>query len=188
MRRGSRSAALPVCFEEALFVLFDLRPPGRGRRVLLGAAAPRSTPFHPPPATPLALVSTLRATATAFAKPSPCPQRAAPLPSIWRGERDAACRAERLRERASGSYPCVLGLPARGLGARRRKGGRAAQGGALGRVAQRRKGARRPLPEARHPLPKPGARGAQGQRGTQCALLEALLPSPRRRRRRKAAV
>ena len=52
----SRATALPVCFEEELFVLLDLRPPGRGRRVLLGAAAPRSTPFHPPPATPLAPV------------------------------------------------------------------------------------------------------------------------------------
>jgi len=55
-RRGSRVEALPVCFEEALFLLLDLRPPGRGRRVLLGAAAPRSTPFHPPPATPLGIV------------------------------------------------------------------------------------------------------------------------------------
>ena len=50
----SERGALGV-LAEALFLLLDLRPPGRGRRVLLGAAAPRSTPFHPPPATPLAL-------------------------------------------------------------------------------------------------------------------------------------
>ena len=48
-----RSAMLPACFEKAVFFCLDLRPPGRGRRVLLGAAAPRSTPFQPPPTTPL---------------------------------------------------------------------------------------------------------------------------------------
>ena len=67
----------------------------------MGLAAPRSTPFQPPPATPLALVSTLRATASAFLKPSPCPQRASPLPLIWRRESGAACRAGGFGRRAS---------------------------------------------------------------------------------------
>ena len=45
-------ARSPVCLAMtfAFSKVFCLR---RGRRVLLGAAAPRSTPFQPPPATPL---------------------------------------------------------------------------------------------------------------------------------------
>ena len=53
-RRGSRSAALPVCFEEALSVLFDLRPPGRGRGDVMGLRPLRS-PLPTPRSTPLAL-------------------------------------------------------------------------------------------------------------------------------------
>ena len=67
----------------------------------MGLAAPRSTPFQPPPATPLALASTLRATASA--PPLPCPQRAVPYPSEWTLESGAACRAKRIRKRASKS-------------------------------------------------------------------------------------
>ena len=54
-RAGEVLARSPVCLAKtfAFFKVFCLR---RGRRVLLGAAAPRSTPFQPPPATPLALV------------------------------------------------------------------------------------------------------------------------------------
>ena len=54
-RAGEVLARSPVCLAKtfAFFKVFCLR---RGRRVLLGAAAPRSTPFHPPPATPLGIV------------------------------------------------------------------------------------------------------------------------------------
>jgi len=51
-----RVPALPACLAISFPAFRTCRPPGRGRRVLLGAAAPRSTPFQPPPATPLALV------------------------------------------------------------------------------------------------------------------------------------
>ena len=47
---------LSTCLPEVNLTFLVVSPPDRGRRVLLGAAAPRSTPFHPPPATPLALV------------------------------------------------------------------------------------------------------------------------------------
>ena len=46
--RARSPACLAMTF--AFFKVFCLR---RGRRVLLGAAAPRSTPFQPPPTTPL---------------------------------------------------------------------------------------------------------------------------------------
>ena len=49
---GEVLARSPSCLEESFSFLkvICLR---RGRRVLLGAAAPRSTPFQPPPTTPL---------------------------------------------------------------------------------------------------------------------------------------
>ena len=47
------AGATPRLLGRNLCLLSTYRPPGRGRRVLLGAAAPRSTPFQPPPTTPL---------------------------------------------------------------------------------------------------------------------------------------
>ena len=90
-RGWGRAAGLPACLPKVSLTFLVVSLPDRGRRVLLGAAAPRSTPFHPPPATPLALASTLRAPASA--SPSPRPQRAARLPLRGALELHAACRA-----------------------------------------------------------------------------------------------
>ena len=53
--RGSRSVRLPACFEEALFLLLNLRPPGRGRGDVMGLRPLRS-PLPTPRSTPLGIV------------------------------------------------------------------------------------------------------------------------------------
>ena len=71
--------------------LHDLRPPGRGRRVRYGKLRfPSCTPFHPP-GTPLPWLSHPLFATRLRLRLSPCPQRAAPLPSEWMVERGAAC-------------------------------------------------------------------------------------------------
>jgi len=52
--RGVGPPRLSVCFEEALFLLLDLRPPGRGRGDVMGLRPLRS-PLPTPRSTPLAL-------------------------------------------------------------------------------------------------------------------------------------
>ena len=99
-------------------------------------------------------------------------------PLFLRAERWSATRLAGLGgsgKSASGSYRQERGLPTRGLGARKRKGGRHAQGGALGRVAQRRKDIRRPPLRVRPPRGRgTGREGLLAQRADKAALCAGL--------------
>ena len=66
------SPTLPVCLPQVNLACLKLSLPDGGRRVLLGAAAPRSTPFHPPPATPLGRVHSSHPAPFGFWEKPPC--------------------------------------------------------------------------------------------------------------------